>query len=80
MRKSEQREDQRPTAYCHFCGARPGEISERTEKLATAVYVCEKCPANYCDQCSAPLGSPETAKCLRCGSRMPRVAQQAGGG
>jgi len=34
MKKSVKREGDRFAAYCHFCGTRPGELSERTEQLA----------------------------------------------
>jgi len=36
-------------AYCHYCGASVGEISQRTEEQVYAVYDCLKCKSNYCD-------------------------------
>lgn len=39
-------------AYCYFCGATIGQISERTENIVNTIFYCKKCIANYCDQCS----------------------------
>ena len=79
MKKSGNKRDRQPTvAYCGFCGSKPGQISERTERLATAVYFCPKCVANYCDQCSAPHANPEISNCLRCDSEKTRVAHNRG--
>lgn len=62
--------------WCSFCGARPGQTSDRTGRTTTAIYACSKCNRNYCDQCSARGHSPEVAECLRCDSEMKRVASQ----
>lgn len=61
--------------YCHFCGARVGEISERTDEKATAIFYCKKCSTNYCDQCSYKTveNGKEIQKCLRCDSIMEKV-------
>ena len=60
--------------YCHFCGGRIGDISERTDEKVTAIYDCEKCKANYCDQCSYPdKDKPEVQLCLRCDSIIEKL-------
>lgn len=61
--------------YCHFCGAKIGEISERTDEKVTAIFDCEKCWYNYCDQCSyeAEENGKKVQKCLRCDSIIEKV-------
>jgi hypothetical protein len=59
---------------CHFCGARIGDISERTNEKTTAIYDCEKCRVNYCDQCNySKKEAPEVQLCLRCDSRIEKL-------
>jgi hypothetical protein len=62
-------------AYCHFCGATVGQISDRTEEKVSAIYDCPKCKVNYCDQCS--YGKNVNGKlvqfCLRCESKIEKV-------
>ncbi len=61
-------------ASCSYCGAEAGDISERTEQKATAIYDCEKCFANYCDQCSyAKDDTSDVQMCLRCDSVMEKI-------
>ena len=54
--------------YCNYCGAKVGEISERTEEKVNAIYNCDKCCYNYCDQCSYETeeNGKTVQKCLRC--------------
>ena len=61
--------------YCHFCGSTVGQISERTENLVNAIYDCEKCNVNYCDQCSyeEEIDGHMAQFCLRCESRIEKV-------
>ena len=62
-------------AWCLFCGASPGDRSWRTDKIAGAIYYCEKCGRNYCDQCSSHAEAGKgIVLCLRCDSKMERVA------
>jgi addiction module HigA family antidote len=61
--------------YCSFCGARPGQKSDATGRVVTALYVCPRCGRNYCDQCSSPGREPDSAECMRCDAQMDRVAQ-----
>jgi hypothetical protein len=62
-------------AYCHYCGATVGQISDRTEEKVNAIYDCPKCKVNYCDQCS--YGKDMDGKldqfCLRCESKIGKV-------
>jgi hypothetical protein len=62
-------------AYCHFCGATVGQISDRTEEKVSSIYDCPKCRVNYCDQCS--YGKEVDGKlvqfCLRCESKIEKV-------
>jgi hypothetical protein len=62
-------------AYCHFCGATVGQISDATEEKVSAIYDCPKCKVNYCDQCS--YGKNMDGKlvqfCLRCESKIEKV-------
>ncbi len=62
-------------AYCHYCGSTVGQISERTEKSVKAVYDCEKCNVNYCDQCSyeKEIDGKLVQLCLRCGNQIEKV-------
>jgi len=62
-------------AYCHYCGSTVGQISERTEKSVNAVYDCEKCNVNYCDQCSykKEIDGKQVQFCLRCDSQIEKV-------
>ncbi len=61
--------------YCHFCGASVGEISEGTDEKVSAIYDCEKCVYNYCDQCSyeTEINEKKVQKCLRCESIIEKV-------
>jgi len=61
--------------YCQYCGSTIGEISQRTEELIIAMYDCEKCKVNYCDQCSYPNDIDGQIKqfCLRCESEIEKV-------
>ena len=69
------RADGSPVTWCMFCGAKVGQISDRTNKPVTAVYYCEKCLKNYCDQCSyeEDIDGKSVQLCLRCESRIERV-------
>jgi len=62
-------------AYCHFCGATIGQISERTENLVNAIFYCEKCNVNYCDQCSYEKETDGHLAqfCLRCENQIEKV-------
>ncbi len=62
-------------AYCHFCGSTVGQISERTGEYANTIYDCEKCNANYCDQCSygKEIKGQLVQFCLRCESQIEKV-------
>ena len=60
---------------CFFCGAAVGEISQRTEQTATAIYDCEKCRANFCDQCSYAQNDKSNVQCcLKCDSVIEKVS------
>jgi len=61
--------------YCHFCGSTVGQISERTGEIVNAVYDCEKCKVNYCDQCSyeKEIDGNKVQFCLRCDSEIEKV-------
>lgn len=62
-------------AYCHYCGASVGEISDRTEEQVRAVYDCPKCRLDYCDQCSyeKEMEGELVQLCLRCDSKLDKV-------
>jgi len=62
-------------AYCHFCGASVGDVSERTGNKVESIYDCPKCWVNYCSQCSALKDDSldGIVICLRCNSKMERV-------
>jgi hypothetical protein len=62
-------------AYCHFCGSTVGQISDRTENLVNAIYDCEKCEVNYCDQCSyeEKIDDNLVQFCIRCENRIEKV-------
>jgi hypothetical protein len=62
-------------AYCHYCGATVGQISDRTEEKVNAIYDCSKCKANYCDQCSyrKEMDGKLVQFCLRCESTIEKV-------
>ncbi|MFH0725187.1 MAG: hypothetical protein V2B19_02345 [Pseudomonadota bacterium] len=62
-------------AYCFFCGATVGQLSDRTEEKVSAIYDCPKCRVNYCDQCSYEKEADgELAQfCLRCESKIEKV-------
>ncbi len=62
-------------AYCHFCGATVGQISDRTEEKVNAIYDCSKCDVNYCDQCSygKEIDGKALQFCLRCESKIEKV-------
>lgn len=44
--------DNTPVTWCGFCGTKVGSVSEVTQQTVTAMYYCEQCWKNYCDQCS----------------------------
>ena len=60
--------DGTPVTWCIFCGAKVGQKSDRTGKIATAMYWCEPCVRNYCDQCSyaKEIAGAPVQHCLRC--------------
>ena len=60
---------------CNYCGASVGEISERTDEKVSAIYDCEKCVYNYCDQCSyeTEINDKLVQKCLRCENIIEKV-------
>ena len=60
-----------PKAYCNFCGATVGQISQRTEEKTNTIYDCPKCNRYYCDQCSYSKDGIQF--CLRCDSKMKKV-------
>jgi hypothetical protein len=60
-------------AYCHYCGATVGQISERTDEKVHAVYDCPRCRVNYCDQCSYFSKEDRVQRCLRCDSKLDKV-------
>lgn len=62
-------------AYCHFCGATVGQISDRTEEKVSSIYDCPKCRLNYCDQCSygKEVDGKPSQFCLRCESKIEKV-------
>lgn len=64
------------SAHCHFCGSKVGQISERTNDRVNAIFDCEKCKKNYCDQCSYEKEIDEqlVQLCLRCDSQIEKVA------
>ena len=68
MSKIEENSNNKYIPYCHFCGGKVGEISERTDELITSIFDCEKCNYNYCNQCSyeAIEKNKQVQKCLRC--------------
>lgn len=61
--------------YCHYCGSTVEEKSQRTEELITAMYDCEKCNVNYCDQCSCEKEIDGHVKqfCLRCENEIEKL-------
>jgi uncharacterized paraquat-inducible protein A len=62
-------------AYCHFCGATVGQLSDLTEEKVSAIYDCPKCRVNYCDQCSyeKEVDGKLAQFCLRCESKIEKV-------
>ena len=61
-------------AYCHFCGSKVGDISDRTGERSTAIFDCPKCKVNYCDQCSYFKEENKNVQlCLRCDSKMDKL-------
>jgi len=69
------RSEKKPVTWCMFCGANVGEISERTGEKTTAMYYCEQCWKNYCDQCSyeKEVGGERKQYCLRCDTELERL-------
>jgi len=67
--------DGTPVTWCLFCGAKVGQISERTDKKVTAVYYCPKCWRNYCDQCSysKEINGNRIQLCLRCDFELEKI-------
>ena len=65
--------DDTPVTWCGFCGANVGDISDRTGELTKAMYYCEECWRNYCDQCSDTKKANGTQHCMRCDSELERL-------
>jgi hypothetical protein len=63
--------------YCHFCGSTVGQISERTGDNVNAIYDCQKCMRNYCDQCSygKEIEGQSVQFCLRCDNRIEQIGK-----
>lgn len=63
------------TPYCHFCGGKIGETSERTDEEIHLIFDCEKCNFNYCDQCSYETieKNKHVQKCLKCNNIIYKV-------
>lgn len=61
--------------YCHFCGSKIGQISERTDEKVISIFDCEKCNVNYCDQCSYEKieNDAKVQKCIRCDNIIEKV-------
>jgi len=61
--------------YCHFCGSKIGQISERTDEKVNSIYDCEGCQVNYCDQCSyeKEKNGVKLQKCIRCDNIIEKV-------
>jgi len=70
------RADGTSVTWCMFCGANVDEISERTGQKAKAMYYCEQCWKNYCDQCSyeKEVAGDQNQYCLRCDTKLERLA------
>ena len=62
--------DNTPITWCGFCGAKVGDISDSTDKQTVAMYYCEKCWKNYCDQCSYHEKTESIRYCLRCDTKL----------
>ena len=64
-----------PVTWCLFCGAKVGQECETTGQKVTAIYYCEKCWRNYCDQCSytKEISGKHVQLCLRCDSELEKV-------
>ena len=62
--------DDTPVTWCLFCGANVGDTSEQTGKMVTAMYYCEGCWRNYCDQCSYTKKADGKQHCLRCDTEL----------
>ena len=58
--------------WCMFCGAKAGNVSERTNKAATDIFYCDKCWKIYCSECSYKDKNGETF-CLRCDAKLVKV-------
>jgi hypothetical protein len=69
------RSDDKPVTWCMFCGAAVNAISERTGEKATAMFYCEQCCKNYCDQCSYEkmINGEPMQYCLRCETELERL-------
>ncbi|MCP5016561.1 MAG: hypothetical protein GY938_15045 [Ketobacter sp.] len=65
--------DDTPVTWCSFCGANVGDASDRTGELTKAMYYCEGCWRNYCDQCSYTKKADGTPHCMRCESELERL-------
>ncbi len=61
--------------WCMFCGAKVGQESQRTGETAAAMFWCERCKKNYCDQCSCSreADGKRVQYCLRCDSRLENL-------
>jgi hypothetical protein len=61
--------------YCHFCGSKIGQISERTDEKVNSIFDCERCNLNYCDQCSYETveNDVKVQKCIRCNNIIEKV-------
>ena len=65
--------DGTPATWCGFCGANVNDVSERTKEVATAMYYCEGCRKNYCDQCSYRKKADGKQRCLRCETELEQL-------
>ena len=61
--------------YCHYCGSKIGQISDRTDENVNSIFDCEKCSVNYCDQCSYETieNDVKVQKCLRCDNIIEKI-------
>jgi hypothetical protein len=67
--------DGSPVTWCMFCGSKIGQTSKRNNEVVTAMYYCDRCSRNYCDQCSYADGKSggKNQKCLRCESVLEQI-------
>jgi len=70
------KKDNIPITWCGICGTNVGDTSEYTGKIVTAMYDCEKCLKNYCDQCSYLNEADGMQHCLRCDTELELMFEQ----